>query len=170
MGLPGPFVGRQNVPLDQGCDIESRRQAFSLPTPSWWKPSPSSPLKTCSRQPQAQRHFSPVNYSAALHERHALDGWQKIWQEMAFWVRNSSQPPPYSSKCRRQAAICSCHNMSCHYCNIKLELWSCKKVAGFWKCEDNLILPYIYTLPKTPGKHWNVTWLFFHSPELLCAK
>lgn len=155
MGLPGPLMGRQNVPLDQGCDTNSRRQAFSLPTSSWWTHSLSLPLKTCSRKPQAQWHLNPVNYPVCLHDRHALDDWQKIQQEMAFWVRNSSQPSPNSSKCHRYRPICSCHTVSCYYCNIKLELWSCKKVVGFWKHEDNLTLPYIYTLPKAPGKHWN---------------
>lgn len=161
MRLPGPFVRRRNVPLDQGCDtdmIEGR--AFSLPTPSWWKPCPSSPLQTCSWQPQAQWHLNPVNYSVGLHERHALDDWQKIWQEMAFWVGNSSRPPPYSSKWHRQGTICSCHTVFCHYCDVKLELWSCRKVMGFWKHEDNLILPYINMLPETPSKHWNATCLF----------
>lgn len=60
----------------------------------------------------------------------------------------------------RQGTICSCHTVFCHYCNIKLESWSCRKVMGFWKHEDNLILPYINMLPETPGKHWNATCLF----------
>lgn len=85
---------------------------------------------------------------------------RKYDKKWLFELGNSSRPPPYSSECHRQGDICSCHTVSWNCCNIKLELWTCKKVVGSWKHEDNLTLPYIYTLPKTPGKHWNEACLF----------